>query len=317
MLQLFRKKQKPFKSPRRRLDDDRQVTDSGHVEQQPFRRNRTIVGSRSSDIATVGESRAAMQSSRTKLHNLHARRQLYVISLFCIVIMLVGCYILVSKFIGGITVSSKEYSLAIDKSYYKNIIVSFLNDHPGQRFLGVDGLDKARLESYLLDRSPEIERVVFTKPSLVGSVDASIVFRKPLAVWKVGSKAVYVDKSGVTFSKNHYQTPEILVTDRNPDVTQEVNVPIASNRFISFIGRVIYYVERSGKEVSTIDIPLGTSRQIAVGIRGVDYVAKMSTDRPVGEQTEDMLRAIKYISKKKIKAKYIDVRVSGRAYYKL
>lgn len=63
-------------------------------------------------------------------------------------------------------------------------------------------------------------------------------------------------------------------------------------------------------------IPRGTTRQIELVAKGKEYPVKLSLDRSVGEQIEDMHRSITYFESKKAAIEYIDVRVPGKAFYK-
>ena len=63
-------------------------------------------------------------------------------------------------------------------------------------------------------------------------------------------------------------------------------------------------------------IPASTTRQVELRIKKVSYPVKFSVDRPAGEQTEDMARVIKYLKSKGVNPDYVDVRVSGKAFYK-
>jgi hypothetical protein len=43
---------------------------------------------------------------------------------------------------------------------------------------------------------------------------------------------------------------------------------------------------------------------------------KFSVDRAVGEQAEDAARAVRYLDGKGMSPEYLDVRISGKAFYK-
>ena len=68
--------------------------------------------------------------------------------------------------------------------------------------------------------------------------------------------------------------------------------------------------------VNFVPSPKDTTRQVEVKLKGVTYPVKYSVDRPVGEQTEDAKRSIVHLQQRAIAAEYIDVRVSGKAYYR-
>ncbi|MNT76825.1 hypothetical protein D3C72_2158760 [compost metagenome] len=61
---------------------------------------------------------------------------------------------------------------------------------------------------------------------------------------------------------------------------------------------------------------MGTTREIDLRIRGVSSYIKLLIDRPVGQQIEDLTRALAYLKSKGQEPTYIDVRVSNKAFYK-
>ena len=90
---------------------------------------------------------------------------------------------------------------------------------------------------------------------------------------------------------------------------------IASNRFLSFVGRVVSLTKASGYTVVQAMLPAETTRELEIKLKEGDYLVKLSIDRPVGEQVEDMIAAVRYFTGSGQTPKYIDVRVSGKAFY--
>ena len=82
------------------------------------------------------------------------------------------------------------------------------------------------------------------------------------------------------------------------------------------MGRAVGLSKTEGYNVQQVIIPSGTTREVELRVEGVDYPIKLSVDRSAGEQAEDMARVIKYLKDKNIKPEYIDVRVSGKAFYR-
>ena len=58
------------------------------------------------------------------------------------------------------------------------------------------------------------------------------------------------------------------------------------------------------------------TREVDVYLEGMDTYFKIHVDRSTSESAEDAVRMIDYLDKKDIKAKYVDIRIAGRAYYK-
>ena len=148
-----------------------------------------------------------------------------------------------------------------------------------------------------------------------GATTIELTVRKPTVAWRTGSTAVYVDDTGVAFSRNYYEPPSVKVVDQTGIVT-EGNKVLASNRFLAFIGKLVGQMNYQQLPVEQVDLPPGTTRQVVVHVRGIGYPITFSIDRPVGEQAEDAARAVTYLRNRGEKPEYLDVRVSRKAFYK-
>jgi hypothetical protein len=91
---------------------------------------------------------------------------------------------------------------------------------------------------------------------------------------------------------------------------------VASDEFLGFVGKVVGAVGSQGYVVKQVTIPRATTRQVELRVGGVAYPIKVSVDRAVGEQAEDMSRSIRWLKSKRIAPKLLDVRVAGRAFYR-
>jgi len=90
---------------------------------------------------------------------------------------------------------------------------------------------------------------------------------------------------------------------------------VASARLLSFVGRVVALAGESSYQVTEAILPSGTTRQLEIRLKDVGPLVKLSIDRGAGEQVEDMVRVLRYMSSRGVGATYVDVRVSGRAVY--
>jgi hypothetical protein len=140
--------------------------------------------------------------------------------------------------------------------------------------------------------------------------------RSPVAGWQINSKQYYVDSKGYPFDINYFPTPSVQIID-NSGISYKIGTTaIASNRFLGFIGRIVSLTKSSGYTVSQALLPPNTTRELDIRLKEVGYYIKFSIDRPAGEQVEDMVTAIKYFSARGQTPKYIDARVSGKAFYR-
>jgi len=68
--------------------------------------------------------------------------------------------------------------------------------------------------------------------------------------------------------------------------------------------------------IDHVSLPLQKAREIRVFLIGRGEYFKMSLDRGSAVQAEDLQRMVKYLDERDLHPEYVDLRVSGKAYYK-
>lgn len=279
-----------------------------------FRRNRTLTGSLSSDVASAGEHRAELKSSRVHAHGLRRHRRRLGLILAGVGAIGSVLFVMIYQSIAIVNVSAHA-PRPIEASVYSSKIQEYLTIHPLERSRLL--LDTHALTLFLqANGCPEVADVL---PDMhfdgIGATKFTLEFRKAVVTWSSGGQQVYVDENGIAFMRHYFDEPPVEVIDKT-GIKSENNQVLASNRFIGYIGTIIGAMRQYGFTVNGVALPELTTRQIAISVDGHDYPIKFSVDRPVGEQAEDAARAIRYLDAKGIKPSYIDVRVSGKAFYK-
>lgn len=278
-----------------------------------FRRNRTLVGSLSTTVSSVNELGGDLRSPRAQAHHLSAHRRRLGTIFASVVVAIIILVWLLYEFTAFINVSPSVGSLTIDQSRYKNAINNYFAGRPGERIRTF--LNKDELRRYLAQTTPEVKSIDVDGAAGIATSQFTIEFRRPVAGWLINSKQYYVDKDGISFQTNYYDRPSVKIVDQS-GVPQTAGTSVASSRFLRFVGKAVELARTQNLTVEQATIPAGTTRQIELKIAGRAYPIKLSLDRPVGEQIEDMQRSIVYFDGKGLKPQYIDVRVSGKAYYK-
>lgn len=282
-----------------------------------FRRNRTITGSLAPEVGSALEGTAQLKSPRVQAHDLRQHRRRLAWALVGVLIFAGGLFFLVwdSIAVPHAALAVSETSASMNAKWYDDAIQSYLAKHPGQRFRF--SLKRDQLTAYLQSNGfPEVVSVDDSLPSDGFGVKRVILhMRKPSVAWATGKTELFVDSTGVAFERNYYSTPAISVVDQS-GIQAKNNQVLVSNRFLAFIGKLTGAVASQGQTVTQIIIPANTTRQVEMILSGVSYPIKLSVDRPVGEQAEDAKNAVQYMVKHGVTPAYIDVRVSGRAYYK-
>lgn len=309
---LNKKKHQQTDAPRRRLRDseDRAVASS-----HSFKRNRTISGPSSVNYDSVNLKSDAFGSPRAHVHHLTIKRRKVFSTLLTILLAATLLWLLISNFTARPTIelSDKAISTVIDSKSYEKTIQDYLSINPMSRFSFL--MNSAELSSFVSSKMPEVLSVKPSGMSGIGQTGFILTMRRPVAGWNINNKQYYVDSNGVAFEKNYFTTPEVQVVD-NSGVIVQSSTAIVSNRLLSFVGLVVSTAKTSGFTVSKAVLPIDTTRQLDISFTGYDYYIKLSIDRPVGEQIEDAVRAVKYLTAKGRVPGYIDVRVSGKAFYK-
>lgn len=297
----------PAVPPRRRLAD----AEVERSDRAAFARNRTLTGSISSQVRGVSDHIAQLQSPRTQAHHLARHRQRIGL-LFVIVLMICGLLgMLIMEFTAHVTVRTSEVSMKLDDTYTREI-QSYLDRQPIERLRFA--LNTKQLLAYLQSASPEISDLQLDGSAGYGTTGFVLTLRQPTLGWTIGNHRQYVDADGVAFARNYFAEPSVQVVDQS-GIQVADGQTIASNRFLGFMGRVVGEAAKMGRKVTQVTLPRNVTREVDIQIDGVGYPIRLSVDRPVGEQLEDADRAIKWLAAHGQAPKYLDVRVSRRAYY--
>lgn len=300
--------------PRRRQPGERTKDESSQetAGRALFKRNRTLTGSLSSSVSSATELSGDLRSPRAHVHHLVAHRRrlgtILTITLFSIAFLVWLLY----EFTAGIQLAPSDSGITLPQDRYKKVMDDYFSIHPIERLRPL--LNETQLNEYVGKATPEVASIHAAGAAGFATSQFEVRLRKPVAGWLIGATQYYVDDHGIAFKVNYFDQPAVKITDQS-GVPQAVGTAVASSRFLSFVGRAVVIARDYGMTIEQAIIPTGTTRQVELKIAGHSYPAKLSLDRPVGEQVEDMQRAITYLDSKQLSPRYVDVRVSGKAYY--
>ncbi len=315
-MKLMRKKQHPARRSGSLAHEGR-ASNADLNERYTFRRNRTLTGSLASGVTSVNEHRAELKSARVHSHHLkHHRRRLFFALLAVIGVSALLVWAIYESIASVKVATLNGARLATgDAAMYERKIQDYLNGHFFERSRAT--LNTDNLAVYLQDNGcPEVKRVSEqTSFAGLGATTIRLEMRQPVISWNTGTNQLYVDNEGTSFQRNYFAAPAVAVVDQS-GIQAKNNEVLASNSFLAFMGYTFKAFEQQGFAVNKVVLPANTTRQIQVSLENVAYTVKLTVDRPAGEQAEDAVRAIKYLSSKGYAAEYIDVRVSGKAFYK-
>jgi hypothetical protein len=311
-MSLFSKKQPDTPTRRQpRSESNERATSASLDQRYNFRRNRTLTGSASSQVSTVGEAHAQLKSDRVKAHDLVRQRRQIGLILAGVIAGCVLLYSLTSQFTAHVKVHTADLSVALDSSY-NTAIEQYLKQQPLERFRFM--LNTSHLNNYVQSVAPEVSAIELDGSAGLGVARFNLTMRRPIAGWTISGQQEYVDGDGISFVRNYFAKPAVQIVD-NSGVQVEAGQAIASNQFLGFVGRVVGQAEKSHLNVTQVIIPQGTTRQIEVRLQDISYPIKLSVDRPAGEQVEDMARSVAWLVGHDQSPQYLDVRTSRRAFY--
>lgn len=310
-------------SPKKQSDAPRrrqQMSSNSHVPQPSldeqsalFRRNRTLTGSMSSRIGSAGEQQGNLKSARVQAHELADQRRQIAGVLFVVVAVVSLLAVLVWQFTAHVVIATPGVGSTVETAKYDKAIQEYYGQNPFERLRFA--VNQQRLTDFVRATAPEVKNVTIAGGAGFATSKVSIAMREPIAGWKMDRTQYYVDGQGVSFITNYFDSPAVQIVDQS-GVRLEAGTAIASNRFLGYVGRTVATAAKNGLIVEQVIIPLGTTRQIDLRIKGVNSTVKLLIDRPVGQQVEDLVHALAYFKAKGQQPEYIDVRVSNKAYYK-
>lgn len=311
----FSRHSSPSSVPRRRqsISGETRTPQPTVDDSSTFHRNRTITGSPSSHVRGAVEGSGQLKSGRVHAHALkHQRRKVGGIFLVVAAIsaLLLG---IILQFTATVAIATPGATTAVDTETYRKTVQDYFAFRPLERLRFLTNEDE--LTKYMRSTSPEVETVRVEGGGGFATSVFSVSLRHPLASWTIDNTQYFVDEKGVSFQKNVFNSPAISISDES-GVPVTAGVSIASNRFLSYVGQTIGAFQAEGVRVEKVIIPANTTRQIEVVLAGQGYPLKLSIDRQIEGQVEDGVRAVRYIEAQGKSPKYIDVRVSGKAFYK-
>ena len=310
------KKKKSSELPQRRRPmpaDQQRATQTELAERYAFRRNRTLTGSSSSQVVSSSEGNAQLKSPRVHAHHLALQRRQVGLLLSIMVLACLALYILISQFTANTLVSIKNVpQTSALQALYDPLIQEYYGQHPVERLRFMT--NQRTFTQFMQTKASEIESIAVEPSSKFATSQFVITPRRPITGWTINGSQQYVDANGTAFSRNYYEAPQVQIVD-NSGVPITNGQAVASNRFLGFVGRLVGFSQQRGYTVEQVVIPASTTRQIDLRIKGIGYSIKCSIDRSAGEQAEDLDRSIKNLQQRGITPTFIDVRVSGKAFY--
>lgn len=282
-----------------------------------FRRSRTITGSAATSVRAAGEERGQLRSPRLHEHSLRKHRRKLGAYLFLTLIGAGGLWYVITSYIGdSVTVgtfSVQSTSRSLDSDRYQRLVSQYLHERPLERF--EFALNETAFSQFIVSHAPEVSAARLTTGDSLGSGQLSVRLREPVASWTIKNQQYFVDAEGSAFTTNYFAVPTVVVADKS-GINADAGV-VASTKLLRFIGRVVTLVNQAAiAPVEAVTLPQGSTREVDLKLRDHTYDIKAHVDRDPAGQAADIVNAVRYIERKGIQPKYLDVRISSKAYYR-
>lgn len=301
---LFGKKKTPL--TRREIVAQRreQSVETAATSPQSYRQNTTL---NSRHTASPAES-----SERLAMHRLLQQRRRLMKYLLAIIISLAVVVSLLYQLVIQVSVISPNPMSASDTEKYTKLIDEYYALRPAERFRFFANHND--MVAFFLEKAPEVKTIRIEGKSLAHGL-VKLTFRQPVARWDVSGKTYFVDDSGVTFERNYFQSPSVIVKDESGVPTSGGDA-VANRQFLSFLGQAVSHFHQKGYTVTEVILPANTVRQVHFRLKDHRFVIKTTVDRGVAAQVAQADASIRALSQQAAEISYIDVRVDQRSFYK-
>ncbi|MDO4773729.1 MAG: hypothetical protein Q4A37_01220 [Candidatus Saccharibacteria bacterium] len=268
-----------------------------------YRRHRTL--------NTRHSSSPAETSARLLSHMTTQRRTKLLRAAAITIAILIAATALLTQIAGTITVQTPDAASAKHTDRYTAILQRYYTGRPSERFLPL--LQANELKSFFLEHAPEVKTIRVESRGVLAA-RLKLTFRQPLAQWSSGQHTYFVDDDGVTFERNYFATPSVIVKDQS-GIPASAGQEVINRQFLGFLGQAVAQLQQRHMKVTEAVLPPHTVRQLELKVEGLPYAIKMTAERGAKAQVKQAMRAIAFLKKHQRTPSYIDVRVDQRVFY--
>jgi len=148
------------------------------------------------------------------------------------------------------------------------------------------------------------------------SIKVVVEERAPTLLWQTGNSIYILSADGRAIEQEDEQKPNNL-----PIIHDDANLPvklgetIVPTHFIGFVTDVFKLLPKQNLSIQTLSVPV-TTNELYVQVSG-GYTIKFDTNRAVEDQLSDLAATLTTLkAQKKQPQEYIDLRVSGKVFYR-
>lgn len=275
--------------------------ESGRARQ--FQKNRTLV-------SRTGEPSG---SERQAWRNLRQKRRRLIVTLVGVLAGAGMLMLALMQFAGKIQVQTSTPMKEESTSVYVAILNEYFAERPMERFRGL--VQEDALQDFFSVKAPEVKTVSIASGTELATATLRLTFREPVAQWSSSDRTYFVDDMGVTFERNFFAPPSVVVKDES-NIQAEAGVEVINQRSLGFLGYVVSGFREHGMTVQEVTLPENTLRTMVVHLEGRATTVQMTIDRDAKAQVEEAVQALQYLDGKGEAPGYIIVSVDQQVFYK-
>ncbi len=275
--------------------------ESGRARQ--FQKNRTLV-------SRTGEPSG---SERQAWRNLRQKRRRLIVTLVGVLAGAGMLMLALMQFAGKVQVQTPTPMKEESTSVYVAILNEYFAERPMERFRGL--VQEDALQDFFSVKAPEVKTVSIASGTELATATLRLTFREPVAQWSSSDRTYFVDDMGVTFERNFFAPPSVVVKD-DSNIQAEAGVEVINQRSLGFLGYVVSGFREHGMTVQEVTLPENTLRTMVVHLEGRATTVQMTIDRDAKAQVEEAVQALQYLDGKGEAPGYIIVSVDQQVFYK-
>lgn len=174
-------------------------------------------------------------------------------------------------------------------------------------------LDPGGLASKLQQADPILKSVNVTR-KLPHTITVTVSLKQPSLGWSTGNQAYLLDRDGTAIGPLPAGSKLAVVTDGS-NLPVKAGDRVASARFVAFVGELVPALAALGLPAAHLDVA-DTTQDLSIQT-SKGYRLIFDTSRSVKDELFDLKAVLATLAiQKKTPAEYIDLRISGKAYYK-
>lgn len=233
-------------------------------------------------------------------------KRFVLLTLFVISIPLVAYFLFASDFFVIKNVEINQTFLVDNEKIKKIVEFSYANQNNILLF------DDSEIEQKVKENFPLISDVIVQK-GIPDTLRVTVQEREPFIIWKSAREEYFVDKEGIAYLEANGKREVAEVID-NRELPVKLGEKILSTGFLHYVDDMNRkFNKASGLEVEVIKVDETIFDLIVVTKSGFEVY--FDTTRSVDEGLSDLKRVLDHLGSVYPK-EYIDLRVTGWAYYK-